>query len=273
MKGLVVAAFIAMCSTAALAAAENGADSRREQAQSLVATGKPAEALPLYDELTAAASPDAALYKEALRAAAAAHDKRRTAIYFERQAKAAPDDFVLQSLIAYAWRMAGDEAEARRAGADFIVYWKASTNPALRARPFFRIDQFGTGNATVTVYQCVEVAGKLGVGYLFDIATPTIPPPPPGESPLTPRQRIVLEHDRAVQELLAKQLNKPDVVRPSLDLLSPGQHATLRWFDAEPDYLAVRDIVGKYVVSEGDLASKPPMGNAWAGLTCTTDTK
>jgi hypothetical protein len=270
---VIVAALVATCWIGASAAAESGADPRREQARSLVASGKPADALPIYDELTASGSSDATLYKEATQAAVAAHDRRRTAIYAEGQVTAEPDNVILHSLVAYAWRMAGDEAQAPRAGEDFIAYWKASTNPAVRARPLFRIDRFDTGNATVTVYQCVEIAGKLGVGYLFEISTPTSPPPQPSEAALTQRQRIVLEHDRAVQELVAKQLNKPDAVRPSLDLLSPGTHATLRWFDAEPDYPTLRDVVGKYVVSEGDLTSKPPMGNAWAGLTCLTEGK
>jgi hypothetical protein len=87
------------------------------------------------------------------------------------------------------------------------------------------------------------------------------------------RLKIVLEHDRAVQELLAKQLNKPDVVRPSLDLLMPDKHVTLNWFDSEPDYATLRAMVMKYVSGTGDLSTMPPVGRAWAGLTCMTEDK
>jgi len=273
MKRMIAVVIVATCWIGASVAAEEGADPRRAQAQSLVAAGKPAEALPIYDELTAAGSTDSSLYNEASRAAVAAHDMRRGATYIERKIKLEPNNYVLRYLMPFAWRMAGDEARAQRAGEDFIAYWKTSTDPILRSRRSFRIDQFSAGNATVEVEQCIEIAGPLGVGYMFEIFAPANPPPSPAELAQTHRERIVLEHDRAVHELLAKQLNKPDVVRPSLDLLSPAGHVTLKWFDAEPDYASLREIVAKYVAGEQDLASKPPMGNAWAGLTCLTQGK
>jgi hypothetical protein len=73
--------------------------------------------------------------------------------------------------------------------------------------------------------------------------------------------------------MLAKQLNKPDVVQPSLDLLTPEKHVTLNWFNSEPDYPSLRAIVAKYVTGEADLSSSPPMGGAWAGLTCVAESK
>jgi hypothetical protein len=273
MRLLFVISLIATCWIGGSAAAEDGVDPRRVQAQSLVSSGKPAEALPIYDELTAAGSSDPALYSEASRAAAAAHDMRRVAVYLERNINTHPYNYILRHILPFAWRIAGDEAQAQRSREAYIGYWKASTDPTLRSSRSFRIDRFSAGNATVEVYQCVEIAGPLGVGYAFEIFAPANPPADPNALAQAQRQRIVLEHDRNVQEFLAKQLNKPDVVRPSLDLLSPGTHTTLRWFDAEPDYPTIRDIVAQYVASETDLPSKPPMGNAWAGLTCLTEGK
>jgi hypothetical protein len=270
---MVAAAIIVACWINCSAAEEQGGNDRRQQAQALVASGKPADALPIYDELTAGGSSDPSLYTEASRAATAAQDMRRAATYIERHVKAEPDNFVLPSIVAYAWRLAGDEAKAQQAAKDYIAYWKASTNPVLRAHPYFRIDQFTAGNATVEVQQCVEIAGRLGVGYVFDVFAPENTPQSSGGSPAPIfRQRIVLEHDRAVQELLAKQLNKPDVVRPSLDLLTSNSHATLNWFDSEPDYATLRAIVVK-LLAGADVSSNPPMGKAWAGLTCVTEGK
>jgi hypothetical protein len=273
VRWMIVASVIVTCWVSGAAATEQGDADRRQQAQALVTSGKPAEALPIYDELTAAGPSDPSLYSEASRAASAVHDMRRVATYIERASKAEPDNFVLPSLVVLVWRQAGDEAKAQEAARNYIAYWKASTNPILRGHPLFKIDRFSTGNASVEVQQCVEIGGKLGVGYVFDIFSPAGAPQSPGNPEPAHRQRIVLEHDRAVQELLAKQLNKPDVVRPSLDLLSPDAHVTLKWFDKEPDYLTLRAIVVKYVTDEGDLSTKPEMGKSWSGLTCMTEDK
>src|SRR5262245_32340077 len=83
--------------TAASAAVELTPDNnlRREQARSLAASGKLAEALSIYDELIAAGPADIALYAEARNAARAAHDMRRNAAYSERQLEADPTNYVL----------------------------------------------------------------------------------------------------------------------------------------------------------------------------------
>jgi hypothetical protein len=123
---MIAATIIAACWINGSVAEEQGGGDQRQQAQALVASGKPAEALPIYDELTAAGSSNPSLYSEATPAATAAHDMPRAAIYFERHVKAEPDNFILRSLVPYVWRLAGDEAKAKQAATDYIAYWKAS---------------------------------------------------------------------------------------------------------------------------------------------------
>ncbi|TAI65815.1 hypothetical protein CWO89_11555 [Bradyrhizobium sp. Leo170] len=273
MRSVMAIVLLAICCIGGPVAAEENIESRRAQARALAAAGKPAEALPIYDDLTLSGSLDSALYKEATQAAAAAHDMRRVPLYMERRVKADPSDYTTRSIIALAWRVAGDEAQAKRSREDYLAFWRASTDPRVRAIPFLAIDQFSAGDSTVYAYQCVEVAGDFGVGYMFEVYTPMGPPLPLTEAIKNHRQRIVLEHNKMTQKVLS-ELNKRDGPPvPTLDLLTPDRHATLQMFDGEPDYPMLRDIVAKYVANEQDLASKPPMGRAWNHIRCLTESK
>ncbi|HLX14794.1 MAG TPA: hypothetical protein VKS24_06260 [Bradyrhizobium sp.] len=143
------------------AVAQNG-DARREQARSFANSGKLSEALSIYDELTSSGSRDLTLYAEATRTAAAAQDMRRAAIYRERRLKIDPDDYNTRSTISLAYQLAGDEAEARRSRDEFRAFWKASTDPKVRAQPSLVIDRFQAGPWTIYAVECMEIAGDYG---------------------------------------------------------------------------------------------------------------
>jgi hypothetical protein len=273
MKWTIAFVAIASCWVGAAIAAEENTNSRLEQARSLVTSGRPAEALPIYDELTSIESTDLNLLKEAGRVAIAARDHRRIAMYLERRLHADPSDFGARSAVAAAWRDAGDETQAKRSREDYVAYWKTSTDPKVRGTPFLVIDHFRTANATVMVEQCLEIAGDFGVGYVFNIYAPLGPPLSQDEVLKNYRQRIVLEHNKTTQKVLSELKHQEVPPVPTLDLLMPTGHRTLKFFDAEPDYETIRDIVGKFVESEGDLSSRPPMSGAWGRIWCMTENK
>lgn len=257
---------------ASQAAAQDNA-ARREQARSLANSGKLGEALSIYDELTSSGSRDLALYAEATRTAAAAQDMRRAAIYRERRLKVDPNDYNTRSIIPLAYQLAGDEANARRSREEFRTFWKASTDPKVRAQPSLVIDRFQAGPWTVYAVECMEIAGDYGVGYMFDVWGPKAPPMPPEEQAANHRERIVLEHSRLDQRILSELKGENAPARPSLDALSGAGHATLKWFDGEPSYATVRDVVNQFVANDKELASKPPMGNGWSRIDCTVEGK
>ena len=270
MKAVALIAVVGLMVSSATAQ-EDGV--RRQQARSFATSGKLAEALKIYDELTASGSSDLTLYTEATRTAAAAQDMRRGAVYRERHLKIDPNDYNIRSIIPFAYRMAGDEAEAARSREEVRAWWKASTDPNIRAQSSIVIDRFRAGIWTVYVVECMEIAGDFGVGYMFDVWGPKTPPLPPEERAANHRERIVLEHNRLDQKVLS-QLNQQDApIHPTLDLLSAEGHATLKWFDSEPTYPVLRDVVGQYVANDKGLATRPPMGNAWSRITCKVDGK
>jgi tetratricopeptide (TPR) repeat protein len=195
----IVGAGLIVCS----AAAQDDGD-RRQQARSLAASGKLIEALSVYDELRSSGSGDVTLYAEARRTAVAAHDLRRAAVYGERRLKVDPNDYDTRSFIPLAYRLAGDEADAQRSREEFLSYWKASSDPNVRAKPFLLVDRFQTGGWTVYALECMEIAGDYGVGYMFDVWGPKAPPLPPDEVVANHRERIVLEHNRLDQKILSE---------------------------------------------------------------------
>ncbi len=267
MMCMKVVALMAVSLIASSAAAQDDGV-RREQARSFATSGKLAEALAIYDELTSSGSSDLTLYTEATRAAAAAQDMRRGALYRERRLKVDPNDFNARSTVPLAYRLAGDEAEARRSREEFRAYWKASTDPNVRAQPQLVIDRFRVGPWTVYAVECMEIAGDYGVGYMFDVWGPKVPPLPPEERAANHRERIVLEHNRLDQKVLSELKHEDAPMHPTLDLLSGNGHATLKWFEGEPAYSVLREAVSQFVANDKELASRPPMGNAWSRITC-----
>lgn len=119
----------------------------------------------------------------------------------------------------------------------------------------------------------MEIAGDFGVGYMFDVWGPKAPPMSPEERAANHRERIVLEHNRLDQRVLSELQHENAPMHPSLDALSGAGHATLKWFDREPTYTAVRDIVNQSVANDKELASKPPVGNRWSQIDCMTEGK
>lgn len=249
-------------------AASQEAGDRRQQARSFASSGKLSEALSIYDELTSSGSRDLTLYTEATNAAAAAQDMRRSAVYRERRLKIYPNDYNARSTIPLAYRLAGDEAEARRSRDEFRAFWKASTDPKIRAQASLVIDRFQAGSWTVYAVECMEIAGDYGVGYMFDVWGPKVPPLSPEERVANHRERIVLEHNRLDQKILSELKQRDVPMHPTLDLLSAEGHATLKLFDREPTYAAIRDAVSQFVANDKNLATRPPMGNAWSQITC-----
>lgn len=244
------------------------ADAGRERARSLAAAGNLPDALAIYDALTAAAAVDPALYAEAMQAAKAARDMRRMAAYGERLIKVDPANYDVRSIIPLAYRLAGDERAAEHWRADVAAYWKSATDPGVRSKPALFIDAFRAGSWMVNVIQCLEVGGDFGVGYVFDVWGPKAPPLPVEELRANHRERIVLEHNRLDQKILSEMTHTQAPMRPTLDALDSGGHATLKWFDDEPAYAVVREIVGRYVAGDAGLAAKPPMGGRWAAIDC-----
>jgi hypothetical protein len=114
----------------------------------------------------------------------------------------------------------------------------------------------------------MEIAGDYGVGYMFDVWGPKVPPLPPEERAANHRERIVLEHNRLDQKVLSELEHKDAPMHPTLDLLAADGHATLKWFDSEPTYPVLRDAVSQFVANDKNLATRPPMGNAWSRITC-----
>jgi hypothetical protein len=239
---------------------------RRERARSLAASGKLAEALAIYDGLVTSGSADLTLYAEARNAARAAHDMRRNAAYGERELKANPNNFGLRNAIPLMYRLAGDEANFQRRREEFIVYWKASTDPGIRSKPFLAVDRFRAGMWTVYVIECLEIGGDFGVGYVFDVWGPKAPPLPPEELEANLHERIVLEHNRKTNRVESELTHTNASMRPTLDALSAKGHVTLNWFGEEPSYATIRNIVAQHVASDTNLG--PPMNRVWARITC-----
>ena len=82
------------------------------------------------------------------------------------------------------------------------------------------------------------------------------------------RERIVLEHNRLDQKILSELKHEDAPMHPTLDALFANGHATLKWFDGEPSYPVIHDLVSQYVADDKDLASKAPIGNTWSRITC-----
>jgi len=268
MMRVMALALIGIVVVAVCPAAAQDDGIRRQQARSLATSGKLGEALSIYDELTKSGSNDLTLYTEASRTAAAAQDMRRGAVYRERRLKIEPNDYTTRSTIPLAYRLAGDEVEARRSREEFRAWWKVSTDPEVRARSSLVIDRFQAGPWTVYAVECMEIAGDYGVGYMFDVWGPKAPPLPPEEREANHRERIVLEHNRLDQKILSELKHEDAPMNPTLDLLFANGHATLKWFDSEPAYPALRDAVSQFVASDKALATRPPFGNSWSRITC-----
>ena len=252
------------------ASAQGGNSARREQARALTTAGNAAEALKIYDDLTGTRSTDVSLYMEATRAATGAHDFRRAAVYTERLVAVDPGNYGARVFVPLAYRLAGDESEALRARKEFAAYWKGSADPQVRSKPFLTIDTFRAGNWSVNVIQCLEIGGDFGVGYIFDVWGPKAPPMPPEELAANHRERIVLEHNQLDQKIASEMAHHEVPIRPTLDALSGTGHSTLKWFDGEPSYAVIRDIVGPYIANDKALATQTPMGNNWGRITCQT---
>jgi hypothetical protein len=270
MKAAAVTGAVALMASSAAAQDDSV---RREQARTFAASGKLVEALAIYDELTSSGQSDLTLYTEAIRAAAAAQDMRRGAVYRERRLKIDPNDYNTRSIIPFAYRLAGDEANARRSREEVRAYWKASTDPNIRAQSSIVIDRLQAGPWTVYAVECMEIAGDYGIGYMFDVWGPKIPPLPAEERAANHRERIVLEHNRLDQKIMS-ELNKENApMHPTLDLLSAEGHATLKWFDSEPSYPVLRDAVSQHVANDKGLAARLPIGNAFSHITCRVEGK
>ncbi|HLX14795.1 MAG TPA: hypothetical protein VKS24_06265 [Bradyrhizobium sp.] len=83
----------------------------------------------------------------------------------------------------------------------------------------------------------------------------------------------MLEHNLLDQRILSELKHENAPMHPSLDVLSGTGHATLKWFDREPSYTAVRDAVEQFVANDKELASKPPVGNSWSRIECMIERK
>jgi hypothetical protein len=255
---------VALVASIAVAGAAEPDDARRAQAAALVKSGDLAGALALYDALTQAGSTDPTLYGEAIRTAQAAEDFRRNAVYRERQLKIDPDNFRVRQVIPILYRVAGDEANAGRSRGELIAFWKAATDPAIRAQPSFTIDRYEVGRWVVIVNECFEIAGTFGVGYQFNVLLAKSG----AWTPADLRSVIVLEHDQLAGRL-QHQADTPDTpIRPSLDVYEAGTHKTLQFFDADPAYPALREIVRHYVSANAALVDRGPVSGA--AVTCAT---
>ena len=80
---------------------------RRATALAATQQGRPEQALPIYDTLTALEHVDPQVFQEAHQAAMRAHDFRRSAIYGERQLSSAPNNFPVMEQIAFSYHMSG----------------------------------------------------------------------------------------------------------------------------------------------------------------------
>jgi hypothetical protein len=257
----------ALVAGAGITAAADPGDARRDQAAALVDAGDLARALALYDALTEAGSTDPTLYGEAIQAARAAEDFRRDAVYRERQLKIDPDNFRVRQVIPILYRVAGDEANARRSRDELIAYWQAATDPAVRAQPMFSIDRYEVGRWVIVVNECFEVAGTFGVGYQFNVLLARNGPWTPADL----RSVLVLEHDQLAGRILQRR-EKPDApLRPTLDVYEAGTHKTLQVFDADPTYPELRELVGRYVAANAALIDRAPVADA--AVTCATTPK
>jgi len=243
-------------------------DPRREHAKSLAASGNQKDALALYDVLTASGSSDTTLYIEAIAIAKASGDMKRVGLYGERQIRIDPGNQQIRALIPVAYQVAGDQADAQRARQEYVAYWKASTDPTVRAKPFFMIDSFRVGLYMVNVLQCSEIAGNFGVEYMFDIIGPSEVPLAPTELLANHRERFVVEHDLIAQKVALELGGDQPKVAATLDLLSAPNQALLRMFAKEPTYPELRELVAQNVASDASLATKPPMNGAWGRVTC-----
>lgn len=172
-------------------------DPRRDQARALASSGKFADALALYDTLTASGSTDLALYGEAANVAKAAGDMKRLGLYSERQSKIDPGDAHLRMLAPLAYQIAGDDADALRLRQDYLAFRKASTDPKINSQSFFMIDRFRVGAYMVNALECPEIGGKFGIGYIFDVFGPKDTPLTQAEMLPNHREKIVVEHDQA----------------------------------------------------------------------------
>jgi hypothetical protein len=218
----------------------------------LVATqqGRPEQALPIYDTLTALEHVDPQLFQEAHLAAMRAHDFRRSAMYGERQLSSAPNNFSVMEQVAFSYHMSGDLSNFELAR-DRVFKSRLSTTDMKIQSNRLLFDYFGAGNARVFSNECYRADPPLRIKYRFDVMDPA-PGTPAGQ---VLRGFLVLENleadDRVAKELIGN-------ARPvfSLDAFEKDRtvHKTIQSYIGEPKYEMVKARVAQYL-DDGKIIS------------------
>lgn len=80
------------------------------------------------------------------------------------------------------------------------------------------------------------------------------------------RERIVLEHNRLDQKILSELKHENAPMHPTLDALFANGHATLKWFDGEPTYPVIHDLVSQCVTDAKTWRAKRQWATPGRGL-------
>jgi hypothetical protein len=222
----------------------------RSTALAATQQGRPEQALPIYDTLTALEHVDPQVFQEAHLAAMRAHDFHRSAMYGERQLSSAPNNFSVMEQIAFSHHMSGDLRNFELAR-DRVFKFRLSTTDIKIQSNRLLFDYFGVGNARVFSNECYRADPPLRIKYRFDVMDPA-PGTPAGQ---VLRAFLVLENPEA-DDKAAKELSGDARPHFSLDAFEKNRtvHKTIQPYIGEPKYEMVKARVAQYL-NDGAIIS------------------
>ena len=222
----------------------------RSTALAATQQGRPEQALPIYDTLTALEHLDPQVFQEAHLAAMRARDFHRSALYGERQLTSAPSNFSVMEQIAFSYHMSGDLSNFQLARDRAFKFRLNTTDIKIQSNRLL-FDYFGVGNARVFSNECYRADPPLRIKYRFDVMDPA-PSAPAGQ---VLRATLVLENPEA-DDKVAKELTGDARPHFSLDAFEKNKtvHKTIQSYVGEPKYEMVKARVAQYL-DDGAIVS------------------
>jgi TonB family protein len=160
-----------------------------------------------------------------------------------------PDDWRPSEPLVYAYARTDQKTERDANRQQLRDLRRSGKYPELNSLQCYPLDTFQAGGHTIDVTEFFELTGRFGYKYYFDVLN--------AEGKID--YRIALESDVGDQPLFAKEHPTEAAAgarRFSLDTYGPGNtQGLIRFFDAEPNYEAVKAMVQTMV---GNSQKLPP---------------
>ncbi len=230
---------------------------RLDEAQALIAARRYEEALDILDQVVAR-DPDSVQASEfASIAASRAGLFERATVYLENLVRLMPRDLGTRFAHLQGLVFAGDRAGHDRAREAFVKYWRESDDSEVKNWPFFPIEVYRGQTFDIRAMQYFELFGPNPILYKFLIT----------RRDSSSAGFISLGSYEKINQIEKEIGRLPDGVRLfHLDGYSPsethqyGSHYTYAFYEGEPSYWDIRDIVIE-VVESGDWRTRAVSGS------------